>query len=137
MSESVGELQGWLDDQGLAWRELRKPEFLKFFARWREAFEPLFATGRPAATDADAARVLRERLPADAMLFWIRGYRYTPSDSAHPFYALEVEDLSLVDQDLFNRHETVVTDLDLSFCCMFTHEAGSLAEIQFWQREDS
>jgi hypothetical protein len=33
--------------------------------------------------------------------------------------------------------ETVVTDLDLSFCCMFTHEAGSLAEIQFWQREDS
>lgn len=137
MSESVGEVQSWLDGQGVAWRELRKPEFLKFFARWREAFEPLFEKGRPAAIGADAVRAFRERLPVDAMLFWIRGYRYTPADSAHPFYALEVEDLSQVDQALFNRHETVIADLDLSFCCMFTHEAGSLAEIQFWRREDS
>ena len=134
MSESVGELQDWLDEQGVAWRSLRKPELLKFFEKWRSAFEPRFRTGKPDAVDGEAVRRVRERLPADTALFWLRGYEFTPSDSAHPSYALEVEDLAAVDMELFNRHETIVAALDLSFCCMFTHEAGDLASIQYWTR---
>lgn len=137
MSDSVGELQDWLDGRELSWQSLRKPELLRFFARWQRAFEPLFATGRPNATSAEAIRAVRQHLPADVMLFWIRGYRYTPADSAHPLYGLEVEDLSDVDVTLFNRHETIVADLDLGFCCMFTHESGLLAEIQYWNRSIS
>lgn len=132
MSDSVEPLQDWLDERGLAWRSLRKPEILKFFAKWREAFEPHFQSRRPDAVDVEAVHRTREHLPADVMLFWLRGYEFTPSDSAHPSYALEVEDLSEIDPALFNRHETIVANLDLTFCCMFTHEAGSLADIQYW-----
>jgi hypothetical protein len=135
MSESVGELQDWLDEHGMAWRSLRKPELLKFFAKWHSAFEPLFRTRKPDAVDWEAVRRVRERLPVDAMLFWLRGYEFTPSDSAHPSYALAVEGLAAVDPDVFNRHETIVAAQDLSFCCMFTHEAGELAAIQYWKRE--
>lgn len=134
MSDSVEELQDWLDEHGMVWRSLRKPELLKFFVKWRTAFEPLFRSRKPDAFDAEAVRRAREHLPADAMLFWIRGYPFTPSDSAHSAYALEVEDLTAVDVEVFNRHETIVAALDLSFCCMFTHEAGSLSYIQYWRR---
>ena len=133
MSESVEELQDWLDEQGVAWRSLRKPELLKFFERWRTAFEPRFRTGKPDAVDGEAVRRAREHLPVDAVLFWLRGYEFTPSDSAHPLYAFEVEGLAAVDPDVFNRHETIVAAQDLGFCCMFTHEAGDLAAIQYWQ----
>ena len=132
MSESVGELQDWLDERGVYWRSLRKPEFLNVFAKWREAFEPLFKTRRPTAVDVEAIRRAREHLPVDAVVFWMRGYEFTPSDSAHPFYALEVEELPELDVELFNRHEAIVSDTSLTFCCMFTHEAGGLAEIEYW-----
>lgn len=135
MSDSVGDLQDWLDEKGVYWRSLRKPEFLKFFATWREAFEPLFQSRRPTAADVEAIQRIREHLPADAILFWMRGYEFTPSDSAHPFYALEVEELPEIDPDLFNRHETIVADMSLTFCCMFTHEAGTLAEIHYWSNQ--
>lgn len=134
MADSVAEVQDWLDERGASWRSLRKPELLRFFARWREAFEPLFHARKPTAVDVDAPQRLREHLPADVMLFWMRGYEFTPADSAHPDYALEVEALAGIDRELFNAHETIVADLDLTFTCMFTHEAGELAEIRYWNR---
>lgn len=134
MSDSVEELMDWLDERGVMWRLLRKPELLRFFARWREAFEPQLQAYLPTATDIEAIRRTRECLPADVVLFWIRGYEHTPADSAHPAYALEVEALAEIDPGLFNAHETIVADQALTFTCMFTHEAGSLAEIEYWDR---
>lgn len=134
MASSPSDLEDWLDESAAAWLRLRKQAFLDFFAAWREAFEPLFTNSRATATDVAAMAGLEARLPLDCMVFCMPGYEHAPSGMADSFYAFRVTGLGRVDRDLLNDHDAAVADLDLGFCCMFTHEVGSMADPQLWDR---
>lgn len=127
---SMADLEEFVDAR--AWTRPPKREFFFFFDQWHHCFEAQFATGRPAATGSFAMDEVDARLPADAMLFCEPKYRYLPSGAGHPFFAFIVDGLSRVDRELFNAHDVVLAEKNLSFCCMYIHEEGALADPVFW-----
>ncbi|HVT14967.1 MAG TPA: hypothetical protein VHQ90_02150 [Thermoanaerobaculia bacterium] len=95
-------------------------------------FEESFATRHPSATGIVAMARLEAELPLDGVLFRAPGYKFLPSDTSSPAFAVGVRGLRVVDRDLFNRADVIVVANDLRFCCMYTHEVGALAEPEFW-----
>ncbi|HEX4954531.1 MAG TPA: hypothetical protein VF017_14155 [Thermoanaerobaculia bacterium] len=128
-------IEEWLEDSTLAWRAMTKREFIDFFRDWQECFEPLFREGRWAAEGIDAMNCLEGRLPFDAAVFCVPGYRFAPADTRQPFFAYYADRLAAIDRDLCNSHDVTIADRSLGFCCFFTHEFGGLSEPKYWERD--
>lgn len=129
-----GDLESWFDEQARDWWRPGRREFHRFFQSWRETFESQFQGSRSATTGPASMAKLESKLPIDAVVFCEPAYRHLPS-GGHSFYAFQVSGLQAVDRDLLNTHDAVVADIHLEFCCVYTHEIGSLADPTFWLAE--
>ena len=120
-------LEDWLDGQASSWQQLSDPEYTALLRCWSSLFNPLIEAGTSSRRGNRAFEELRARLPCDAVLFsGVRIPRLANMGGRGPS-AYRAMELRSVDRILVNDLELIVAPVDLAWCCVFSHEAGSLA----------
>ncbi len=118
------DVEDWLTAEAESWTFLSDRDYIDLIRRWRVEFLPLIAFG-PSFRGERALQIVAERLPADVYLFsgvevpelantggrWAAGYR-----------AVGLRSLW---RKLANQRELVIAAGDLSWSCVFSHEAGA------------
>jgi hypothetical protein len=129
-------LEEWLDDAAQSWRMLSDGEYRAHVASWRAAFDGHLRRTR-AATVTPLLAVERQ-LPFSGTIFTIvahPGIATSPQAGSNaPVYAYEATELHRLDRDVLASCDAIVSDLDLRFACIYTHEAGSLWEPLYIER---
>ncbi len=120
---ALPDVEDWLTAEAESWSLLSDRDYIDLVRRWRVEFLPLIAFG-PSFRGERAMQILAKRLLADVYLFsgvevlelsntggrWAAGYRAVGLPSLW--------------RKLANQRELVVVAGDLSWSCVFSHEAG-------------
>ena len=119
------EVEDWLDAEAESWSLLSDRDYVALVRRWREGFSPLIAAGTPSFQGNRAMQVIAERLPADVLLF--SGVRVTElaNTGGRGASGYRAVGLRSVRREVANRAELVAVAADLSWSCVFSHEAGA------------
>ena len=134
---TLPELESWLDDHTTSWVPLHDREYKALVGQWSDLFGPLIEARSPASGGSRATAALKSRLPCDVFLFSglrVEQLMNTGGSGATAYQAVGLGDL---DTDLANRLELVAVSVDFSWCCVFTHEAGSWVWEQLYEREQA
>jgi hypothetical protein len=125
--QALCSLEDWLDGQAASWHQLSDSEYTALVRRWSSLFDALIEAGASSRRGNRAFEELRARLPCDAVLFsGVRIPRLANMGGRGPSAYRAIE-LRSVDRMLVNDLELIVAPIDLAWCCIFSHEAGSLA----------
>lgn len=123
-------LEEWLQVAAGSWRMLSDREYRAHVAAWRAAFDGLLRPTRSASVTPLLS--IERQLPFSGVIFTIVDHPSIATSpqagSTAPVYAYQVNDLSSLDRDLLASVDAIVTDRDLQFACIYTHEAGLLWE---------
>jgi hypothetical protein len=119
------DVEDWLAAEADSWSPISDRDYVALVRRWRISFLPLIASGTPSFQGNRAMQVLAERLPADVWLF--SGVRVpklanTGGRGAAGYQAVGLRSLR---RELANRLELVAVASELSWSCVFSHEAGA------------
>ncbi len=134
---TLPELESWLDDHAAAWVPLPDREYKALVGRWSGLFGPLIDPRRPAAVGSRALSSLKSRLPCDIFLFSGLRIERLSNAGGRGAAAYQAVGLGDLDTELANSLELVAVSVDLSWCCVFSHEAGSWVSEQLYGREQS
>jgi hypothetical protein len=127
------ELEAWLADHADSWFLLAEHEYTAVVDRWRALFWPLIEAGNVTHKGHRAMLVLQSRLPCDVLLF--NGVRIprVMNLGGRGRAAYRSVGLRALDRELANQLELVVAPVDLSWCCVFTHESGGYGWEQLYE----
>ena len=130
------DLQNWLTTNSDCWELLSDAHYKDVARRWSQDYLPMIRDNRQSISGHRAIATLQSRLPSDAILF--RGVRITQlanlGGSGWPT-AYRATGLRAIDRQLANSLELIVGATDFAWSCVFSHEAGSLAWEQFYERD--
>jgi hypothetical protein len=131
------EVEEWLDADAESWSALSDREYVSLVRRWRDAFMPLIAADTVSFRGHRAMDVIAERLPADVWLF--NGIRVPKLVNCGGLTAAGYRTTGLrsMGRDLANRRELVAAAGDLSWSCVFSHEAGVFVWECLYERQDA
>ena len=117
--------EDWLDADAESWSALPDREYVALVRRWRDGFLPLIAAGAPSSQGNRAMQAIADRLPADVWLF--SGVRVPELENTGGRAAAGYRAAGLrgMRRELANRLELVAVAADLSWSCVFSHEAGA------------
>jgi hypothetical protein len=119
-------LEDWLDHDAESWSPISDRDYVALVRRWRAEFLPLIAAGAPSFQGNRAMQAIAERLPTDVWLFsgvQVPELANTAGQGAAGYRAAGRRSMR---RALANRLELVTAAGDLSWSCVFSHEAGSL-----------
>jgi hypothetical protein len=128
-------LDAWLDDHAEAWAPLPDRDYKALVGRWSSLFRPLIGADLAVFRGSRALSSLESRLPGDVFLFsgvQVLGLLNTGGLGAAAYRAVGLRALN---SELANRLELIAVSVDFSWCCVFSHEAGSWVWEQMYERE--
>jgi hypothetical protein len=128
-------LEAWLDKYADSWAPLPDRDYKTLIKHWSSLFGSLIDADLAVFTGNRAILSLESRLPGDVFLFSgveVPQLMNTGGRGAAAYRALGLRALS---RELANQLELVATSADSSWCCVFSHEAGSFVWEQMYQRE--
>ncbi len=126
------DVETWLTASAASWIPLTDADFRAIVSRWEDAFEielsgphsKFILHGR------NALLAMERELPADVYVFNLPGYPHLPAstDALERQYGYLAKQLLRIDVRIANYADAIVTEATLRFTCLYTHEAGVLAE---------
>lgn len=128
-------LEAWLDDYADSWAPLADRDYKTLVRRWSSLFGSLIDADAAAFRGSRAISSLESRLPGEVFLFsgvQVPGLSNTGGLGAAAYRAVGLRALS---SDLANSLELIAVAVDFSWCCVFSHEAGSWVWEQMYERE--
>jgi hypothetical protein len=136
------ELEDWLSGQAESWSAICDHDYAALVRRWRGLFLPLVASAARTAQGARAMQALAKRLPADVWLFSGVAVPQVANLGGVGAAGYRAAGLKSLHRELANRLELIVAADDLSWTCVFSHEAGAftwecLYEIRSTRQVDS
>jgi hypothetical protein len=117
-------IEDWLDAAATSWRSLTAAEYAELVARWSAAFRPVIEAGNPTSRGHRAVSSLESRLPCEVILFSGVSILRLANRGGRGPAAYLASGLRALDRALANELELIVASADLSWCCVFSHEAG-------------
>jgi hypothetical protein len=133
----VSELPGvedWLETEAESWSPVSDRNYVALVRRWRDGFLPLIAAGTPATQGRRAMQALAERLPADVWLFSSVQVPELANTGGCGAAGYRAAGLRSIQRELANRLELIAAADDLSWSCVFSHEAGAFVTECFYER---
>jgi hypothetical protein len=130
-------LEAWLDDHADSWAPLADRDYKTLVRRWSSLFGPLIDADLAVFKGSRAISSLESRLPGDVILFSgvrVPGLSNNGGLGAAAYRAVGLRALS---SELANQLALIALSVDFSWCCVFSHEAGSWVWEQMYQREPS
>ncbi|MCE9557232.1 MAG: hypothetical protein K8T91_28115 [Planctomycetes bacterium] len=118
-------VEDWLNAEAESWSPLPDRDYVELVRRWREGFLPLIAAGTASFTGNRAMQVIAERLPADVWLFsgvQVPKLANTGGLGAAGYHATGLRNMR---RELANQLELIAAVSNLSWSCVFSHEAGA------------
>jgi hypothetical protein len=127
------QLEAWLADHVDSWFMLAKHEYPALVDRWSALFWPMIAAGNVTHHGHRAIMVLESRLPCDIFLFNGVQIPQVMNLGGRGRAAYRAVGLCALDRKLANQLELIAAPVDLSWCCVFTHEAGGYGWEQLYE----
>jgi hypothetical protein len=127
------QLEAWLTDHADSWCMLAQHDYSALVNRWSALFWPLIAASNVTHHGHRAIMVLESRLPCEIFLFngvQIPQVMNLGGRSRAAYRAVGLLDLN---RKLANQLELIAVPIDLSWCCVFTHEAGGYGWEQLYE----
>jgi hypothetical protein len=123
--QKLPQLECWLDIHAASWFLVPDHDCTALVDQWSAVFWPLIEADNITYHGHRAIMVLESRLPCDVFAFNGVKIPRLINLGGGGRAAYRVTGLRSLDRDLANRLELVMTPVDLSWCCVFTHEAGA------------
>jgi hypothetical protein len=117
-------VEDWLDAEAESWSPISDREYVAIVRRWRDSFLSRIAANTPSSQGNRAMQAIAERLPTDVWLFSgveVPELANAGGLGAAGYHAVGLRNLR---RELANQMELVVVAGDLSWSCVFSHEAG-------------
>ena len=119
-------IEEWLDASADGWSVVSDVDYRALVRRWRERFgghlRAPFATQSPHALEGFSAL-----LPATIVLFSGCSVPEAAATGGSFAHAYRATGLRSVDEELAHSLDLILLDEDFAFCCVCTHESGSLS----------
>ena len=135
---SNAELERWLDSASSSWSRLGDADYKRIASNWKRAFWHVIEIGGQSSTGTEALDQLATLLPATVFVF--NGFKVPVLANAGGrgtgIHAYDVQSLSHIDRSLANSEELILVDAEMSYSCIFTHEAGALAHEHLYEIPD-
>jgi len=126
-------VEAWLDESGDGWSFLSDAEYKEQATRLRSVFQPLVEDERSWRCGHRAVAWLPDQLPAPLLLLsGIPVPRLAGEGGGGP--ASYLVSLQTLDLDVVRAAELIVISQDYRWCCVFTHESGSLVHEELFAR---
>jgi len=119
------EVEHWLEREAESWSPISHRDYLRLVQQWREDFMPLIVAGTPSAQGDRAMEAVAERMPADVWLFSGVTVPELANMGGSGAAGYQAAGLRRIWRELANRLELVFAASDLSWSCVFSHEAGA------------
>jgi hypothetical protein len=118
-------LEDCLRDHAAHWQSLRDSEYAELVQKWRSVFNPIIEAAAALRRRDRAMKELQARLPCDAVRFnGVYVPRLAIFGQRRPS-GYRACGLRSLDRKLANRLDLIVAPVDLSWCCVLSHEAYS------------
>jgi hypothetical protein len=118
-------LEDWLDGHAVSWLLLSDREYAVLVRDWSIVFGPLIGANASSRRGHRAFEEFHARLPCDAVLFSGVDVPRLANMGGRGASAYRAVQLRSLERALANNLELIVASVDLSWCCVFSHEAGS------------
>jgi hypothetical protein len=132
---SLPRLESWLDEHAASWIPLSEPEYKALVRRWSNLFGPLIRSDVFVRKGSHAFEFVESRLPASIILFSGVEIPALANQGGLGASAYRAVGLRALDRELANQLELVAVSVDLTWCCVFSHEAGSFVSEQLYERD--
>jgi hypothetical protein len=130
---ALPDLENWLDAEAESWSALADKDYAALVRQWCEEFLPLVAAGTHSSRGNRAMAAIAARLPADVCLFNGLQVPELMNAGGRGPAGYRVTGLRHVRRELANQLELIVVANDLSWSCVFSHEAGAFAWESFYE----
>jgi hypothetical protein len=122
---ALPDVEEWLDSEANSWSPLSDRAYVALVQQWRDTFLTSVMAETPSLHGVRAMQAIAERLTADIwVLSGIRIPQLANMGGQGPA-GYDVAGLRSVPREMANHLELVVAARDLSWSCVFSHEAGS------------
>ncbi len=118
-------VEDWLNAEAESWSMLSDRDYIGLVRQWRAGFLPLITVGTPTFQGNRAMQVLEKRLPAEV---WVLSGLQVPelaNTGGQGAAGYQAAGLRSVKRELANQLELILAAGDLSWSCVFSHEAGA------------
>lgn len=131
-------IESWLKDIEAPFQVLTDSEYRKASKGWQTRFAGQISENGYSAQGENAMLLLENMLPCGVYVFNLPGSKLLQASTSHhePTFGYSVSNLHLVERELFNRFDAIVTDHDFDFTCLYTHEWQSMALPVFYHDEN-
>jgi hypothetical protein len=125
----------WLEAETESWSPISDQDYVALVCQWRGDFLPLIAAGTYSFQGERAMQAIVERLPADVWVFSGVQVPELANTGGLGATGYQVVGLRKIQRELANRLELIITARDLSWSCVFSHEAGAIVWESLYERE--
>jgi hypothetical protein len=130
-------LETWLNDHATSWHSLSDRDYKTLVKLWTTDFGHLIEAGVFVHQGSRAVEFLASRLPGDVILFSGVLIPRLANRGGLVASAYRAVELRALDRELANDLELVAASVDMTWCCVFSHEAGSFVSEQVYERDVS
>jgi hypothetical protein len=131
--QMLSEVEAWLDLEAESWSALSDRDYVALVGRWRDSFLSLIGAKLSTFQGNRAMQAVAERLPADVWLFSGLQLPELANRGGRGPAGYQAAGLRGVRRELANQLELVVAAADLSWSCVFAHEAGAFVRECLYQ----
>ncbi|WP_165220009.1 hypothetical protein [Aquisphaera insulae] len=124
---SIPDVEAWLDADANEWTSLDDREYKAVVRRWSDVFLPRLEAGSQLLWGEKAILDVESRLPAAVVILSGTRIRSLANLGGCGAAVYRAAGLRQIDRDLANARELILTSEDLTWCCVFTHEAGAFS----------
>jgi hypothetical protein len=124
----------WLNADADSWSPISDQEYVTLVSQWREEYLPLISARSHSFQGERAMQAIAARLPSDVLLFSGVKVPELQNTGGRGAAAYRAAGLRSVERKMANRLELILAAHDLSWTCVFSHEAGAFVWESLYQR---
>lgn len=128
------EFEAWLNEQAADWQILDDLSYKRLVNEFRELYQHTPNPSRVRKGDKAVAE-LTSRLNEGAYVFGGFSIPEMANTGSSGPCAYKIIRLSGLPRDILNRLELIVLSINKSWCCLFSHECGTLVHEEFRELE--
>jgi len=137
LARALPELEESLTEDSAAWELLPDRDYKRLVAKWQAAFRPLVESRSRRLTGVRALESARAKLPQNVLLFSGLRIPEVASLGGRGPVAYRAVELVKVNAELARQLELVLVAEDFSWCCVFSHESGSMVHEELYELPSS
>ena len=131
--QRLPEVESWLTREAASWESLSDAAYKGLVRDWHATYSSLVESGNSRARGGRALEAVQKRLPAEVVLFSGVSVPRVANLGGRGAAAYRADALAGLNLDVLRRQELLLAAVDLSWCCLFSHETGALVHEQFYE----